>query len=138
MDKFDKEKRSEIMRKVTGKNTKPEIIVRRLLHRMGYRFRLHRSDLPGKPDIVLPKYKTVIFIHGCFWHGHEGCARSKLPATNRDFWEKKIAKNKVRDKEVFNQLEELGWRVLIIWSCEIQKKKMGILSRRLEKYLKNY
>ena len=94
MDIFDRKKRSEIMKKVSGKNTNPEITVRKLLHRMGYRFRLHPLNLPGKPDIVLPKYKKIILIHGCFWHGHEGCKRSQLPNTNRDFWRDKISKNK--------------------------------------------
>ncbi|WP_274362916.1 very short patch repair endonuclease [Paenibacillus thermotolerans] len=122
MDKFDKVKRSEIMSKISGKNTKPEIIVRKLLHRMGYRFRLHRIDLPGKPDIVLPKYKKVILVHGCFWHGHDGCVKSKLPETNKDFWLKKIGKNIERDLKHFKSLEELGWDVLIIWSCEMSKK----------------
>ena len=93
-DVFSKSKRSEIMSHIGQKDTQPEIVVRKMLHRMGYRFRLHRKDLPGKPDIVLPKYRKVIFVHGCFWHGHEGCPRAALPETNREFWEQKVEKNK--------------------------------------------
>ncbi len=107
------------MSRISGKNTKPELIVRKLLHRMGYRFRLHRKDLPGKPDIVLPRYRTVIFVHGCFWHGHPGCKRSKRPSTNIEFWNEKLDKNIRRDKENISALESSGWRVLVIWACEI-------------------
>lgn len=116
---------------VSDKNTKPETVVRSLLHRMGYRFRLHKKDLPGKPDITLPKYKKVIFVHGCFWHGHVGCSRSKRPATNRDFWREKLDKNIERDKVTVNALNQLGWEVLVVWSCEVKdtnKMKTKILS----------
>jgi len=107
------------MASVKSKDTKPEIIVRKLLHSMGYRFRLHRKDLPGSPDIVLPKYHKVIFIHGCFWHGHEGCLRAKIPETNREFWEEKIRKNVKRDRDNCTKLIELGWQPIIIWGCEV-------------------
>jgi DNA mismatch endonuclease (patch repair protein) len=137
MDIFDRKKRSEIMKKVSGKNTNPEITVRKLLHRMGYRFRLHPLNLPGKPDIVLPKYKKIILIHGCFWHGHEGCKRSQLPNTNRDFWRDKISKNKDRDKIVIEKLKRLGWSILIIWDCEIRKRNLADLEEKLEKFLQN-
>lgn len=120
MDIFSKEKRSQIMSRVGGKNTKPEIVVRSLLHKMGYRFRLQRKDLPGKPDITLPKYKKVIFVHGCFWHGHQGCSRSKRPATNQKFWSEKLDKNIQRDKVTMNALSQLGWEVLTVWSCEVK------------------
>lgn len=119
------------MSRVSGKNTKPEIVVRSLLHKMGYRFRLHRKDLPGKPDITLPKYKKVIFVHGCFWHGHPGCARSKRPATNQKFWSEKLDKNIERDKMSVNALSQLGWDILTVWSCEVKdtnKLKIKLLS----------
>ncbi len=93
MDAFSREKRSQIMSRVSGKNTKPELIVRSQLHKLGYRFRLHRKDLPGKPDITLPKHKKVIFVHGCFWHGHTDCRRSKRPTSNEKFWNEKLDKN---------------------------------------------
>jgi DNA mismatch endonuclease (patch repair protein) len=136
MDTFDREKRSEIMKKISGKNTYPEMVVRKMLHRMGYRYRLHRTDLPGKPDIVLPKYKKIILIHGCFWHGHEGCKRSKLPDTNRDFWRKKISKNMERDRYVIEELKRLGWSVLTIWNCEIRNKNLKKLEEKLEGFIK--
>lgn len=120
MDIFSREKRSQIMSRVSGKNTKPELVVRSLLHNMGYRFRLHRNDLPGKPDITLPRYKKVIFVHGCFWHGHSDCPRSKRPTTNQIFWREKLDKNIERDKVSENKLRELGWNVLVIWTCEVK------------------
>lgn len=119
MDIFSREKRSQIMSRVGGKNTKPEKAVRSLLHNLGFRFRLHRKDLPGKPDITLPKYKKVIFVHGCFWHGHADCARSKRPATNEEFWREKLDKNIERDKATVNALKELCWDVLTVWACEV-------------------
>lgn len=122
MDVFTKEKRSQIMSRVSGRNTKPEIVVRSLLHNLGYRFRLHRKDLPGKPDIILPKHKKAIFVHGCFWHGHTGCSRSKRPSTNKEFWCEKLDKNIERDKETVDALRTLGWDVLIVWTCEVKDK----------------
>ena len=119
-DKFSIEKRREIMSHVKNKNTKPEIRVRSLLHRMGYRFRIGRKDLPGKPDIVLPKYKTAIFVHGCFWHGHVGCKRSSRPTTNVEFWNTKLDRNLARDRENARKLTEQGWRVFTIWECELK------------------
>jgi len=108
------------MSRIGGKNTKPELLVRSILHKMGYRFRLHRNDLPGKPDITLPKYKKVIFVHGCFWHGHADCSRSKRPTTNIKFWRDKLDKNIERDKTLENDLKALGWKVLVVWSCEVK------------------
>ena len=108
------------MSRVSGKNTKPELLVRSLLHNMGYRFRLHRNDLPGKPDITLPKYKKVIFVHGCFWHSHLNCPRSKRPTTKEKFWREKLDKNTKRDKASVNKLQELGWDVLVVWTCEVK------------------
>lgn len=120
MDVFSQEKRSQIMSRVSGKNTKPELVVRSFLHNMGYRFRLHRNDLPGKPDITLPKYKKIIFIHGCFWHGHIDCPRAKRPTTNKKFWNEKLDKNIERDKNNVNNLRQLGWDVLKVWTCELK------------------
>lgn len=107
------------MSHIRGKNTKPELLIRSLLHRSGFRFRIHRRDLPGCPDIVLPKYKTIIFVHGCFWHQHSGCKKSTLPQTNITFWKNKLKKNLDRDLFVQNELEKSGWKVIIIWQCEI-------------------
>jgi DNA mismatch endonuclease (patch repair protein) len=108
------------MSRVSGKNTKPELVVRSLLHNMGYRFRLHRNDLPGKPDITLSKYNKIIFVHGCFWHGHIDCPRAKRPTTNKKFWNEKLNKNIERDKITANNLKALGWDVLTVWTCEVK------------------
>ncbi|MEO6812256.1 MAG: very short patch repair endonuclease [Isosphaeraceae bacterium] len=119
MDRLSPEKRSELMSRIGVKNTRPELIVRRLLHRLGFRFRLHRRDLPGKPDIVLPKWRTVIFVHGCFWHGCECCDRgTRIPKSNTEFWLEKVAGNRRRDALTVSRLRELGWKVLILWECE--------------------
>jgi len=133
MDVFNKEKRSRIMGKVNGKNTKPELLVRSMLHKMGYRFRLYRRDLPGNPDIILPKFKKVIFVHGCFWHGHENCTRSKRPTTNREFWNDKLNKNISRDKQNIEKLDDKGWESLIIWTCETKNREY--LKQKLEAFL---
>ncbi len=114
------DQRSRNMSAIKSKNTKPEITVRKLLHSMGYRFRLHRKDLPGSPDIVLPKYKTVIFVHGCFWHRHENCKYATTPKTRKEFWEKKFRENINRDN--LNQANLLlkGWKIIIIWECQLK------------------
>jgi len=122
-DKLSKEKRSWNMSRIKNKNTLPEIKVRSLLHGLGFRFRLHRSDLPGTPDIVLPKYKTVIFVNGCFWHVHENCKDSTIPKTNISFWEKKLKGNVERDRKKYAQLEEEGWKVIVVWECELKNIK---------------
>ena len=119
-DVHDKTTRSKNMSAIGGKNTKPEIVLRKELFRRGFRFRLHRKDLPGKPDIVLPKYRAVIQVHGCFWHGHEGCSMFKLPASRRDFWETKIGQNKDRDFRNREKLLASGWRVCEVWECAIK------------------
>lgn len=120
MDVLTPEQRHLNMSRIKDKNTRPEKRVRSLLHALGYRFRLHAKDLPGKPDIVLPKYRTVVFVHGCFWHRHEGCKRSSTPQTRRIFWENKFSRNIERDREAVVSLELLGWAVLIVWECEIR------------------
>lgn len=116
-DNLTKEKRSWNMSRIKGKNTKPELFVRSILHSMGYRFRIHKKDLPGQPDIVLAKYKTVIFINGCFWHQHEKCRRSNIPKTNKDYWIPKLKRVKERDKENYKTLKSAGWKVLVVWEC---------------------
>ena len=120
------EQRSRNMSAIKSKNTKPEIKVRKVLHSMGYRFRLHSKDLPGSPDIVLPKYKTVIFVHGCFWHRHENCKYASTPKTRQEFWNKKFNENILRDKKNLEILSSLGWKIIIIWECEIRNKKINL------------
>ena len=112
------EQRSRNMSAIKSKNTKPEIAVRKVLHSMGYRFRLHSKDLPGSPDIVLPKYKTVIFVHGCFWHRHENCKYATTPKTRKEFWNKKFTTNIERDSEIHEKIKNLNWRSVVIWECE--------------------
>lgn len=119
-DVFPADTRSRIMSKVRGKDTAPEKAVRSMLHRAGFRFRLHRRDLPGKPDIVLPKYKTVIFVHGCFWHQHTGCPAARRPSSNTDYWDKKLDANVNRDIENKRRLRGLGWQVMVVWECQIK------------------
>lgn len=119
---------------ISGKNTKPELTVRKVLHKMGFRYRLHVASLPGCPDIVLPKYKKIIFVNGCFWHGHSECKRSARPSTNVDFWNKKIEGNISRDKKIKEELERLGWSVLIIWQCQI--KDLDTLQKTIDGFIK--
>jgi DNA mismatch endonuclease, patch repair protein len=121
MDVFTKKKRSEVMSKIRCKDTKPEFFVRSALHRLGYRFRLHAPKLPGKPDLVFPKYKALIFVHGCFWHGHE-CHLFKWPKSREKFWRTKILKNRENDKKVYNALKKSEWRIATIWECAIKGK----------------
>jgi DNA mismatch endonuclease (patch repair protein) len=122
MDKFSKEKRRDIMSRVRGKNTKPEEVVRKYLFSRGFRYRKNDGRYPGKPDIVLPKYHTVIFVNGCFWHQHQGCKSATLPDTNRDYWKVKLQKNVNRDAVQINQLQEMGWYVIVLWECELSNK----------------
>ena len=112
------------MANISGKDTAPEMIVRKTIHKLGFRYRLHVDKLPGKPDLVLPRHRKVIFVHGCFWHGHEGCKRSKRPTTNKDFWNEKIERNIQRDNKAKQELEKLGWQVLAIWQCQTKNKEM--------------
>lgn len=129
MDTLTKKHRSWNMSRIKSKDTNPERIVRSLLHCRKYRFRLHRKDLPGKPDIVLSKFQAVIFVHGCFWHRHNGCKFAYTPKSRMGFWEKKFDENQVRDKRVRHQLRKLGWRVIVVWECETRQTQK--LSRRL-------
>lgn len=123
MDIFSQEKRSQVMSHVRNRDTRPEKIIRSILHKSGFRFRIQRKDLSGKPDIVLPKYKTIIFVHGCFWHQHEGCKKALPPKSNVSFWLEKFRKNKERDRKVIRTLQESGWKVIVVWQCEIPKIK---------------
>ena len=128
VDTVDKATRSRMMASIKGKDTKPEILVRKALHAEGFRFRLHVKDLPGKPDIVLPKYKSVIFVHGCFWHGHD-CGIFRMPKSNRRFWKAKISGNRRRDLRHATELSILGWRVLTVWECATRSKKQAELDK---------
>lgn len=123
VDIVDSATRSRMMSNIKGRNTKPELLIRSLLHEQGFRFRIHRKDLPGKPDIVLPKYKAIIFIHGCFWHGHQNCRLFKLPASRTEFWEAKISKNQENDLKAKELLLNSGWRICTIWECAVRRSK---------------
>ena len=127
------EQRSRNMSAIKSKNTKPEIAVRKLLHSMGYRFRLHRKDLPGSPDIVLPKYKTVIFVHGCFWHRHENCKYASIPKTRKEFWESKFKANVKRDKEIQEKIKNIGWKYVVIWECEA--RNIESIEEKIKRFL---
>ena len=130
-----KEQRHKCMARIKGKNTKPELIVRRYLHAHGYRYRINVKRLPGTPDIVLRKYRTVIFINGCFCHGHEGCRYFVMPKSNSQFWQRKINRNKKRDIEKRIQLRRLGWHTIIIWECELKPKNRHTTLQALEQTL---
>lgn len=130
-DIVPKDVRSRMMSRIGGKNTRPERAVRSCLHRMGYRFRLHRKDLPGRPDIVLPRHTIVLFVHGCFWHRHPGCKYAYRPKSNVPFWKEKFRKNIARDRRNESALRKLGWRVIIIWECETGNAAR--LSRKLSR-----
>jgi DNA mismatch endonuclease, patch repair protein len=120
VDVVDSATRSRMMAGIRGKNTKPELLVRKYLHSRGLRYRLHVKELPGKPDLVFPKYKALVFVHGCFWHQHAGCKYAAHPQTREDFWNLKLSENVKRDSYQIAALKELGWRVFVIWECEIQ------------------
>ena len=129
-DVLTSNQRKYCMSRIRGKNTKPEIMVRKGLHARGFRFRLHNKKLPGSPDIVLPKYSVAIMVNGCFWHGHKGCRYATKPKTNVEFWETKIAKNRHRDEVTNAHLEALGWHVITVWECELRGK--SIVTSRLD------
>ena len=119
MDRLTRQHRSWNMSRIRGKDTTPEILVRSALHRMGFRFRLHKRDLPGRPDIVLARYRTAVFVHGCFWHRHPGCTKAYTPKSRIRFWQSKFDQNIKRDAVVRDQLERLGWNVVVVWECEV-------------------
>jgi len=131
--KVDPAGRSANMRAIRSKGTKPEIAVRQLVHGMGFRFRLHRVDLPGKPDLVFPSRKKLIFVHGCFWHSH-GCGRSHVPRSNLKYWQAKLERNRKRDVTYRRLLKSGGWKLLVVWECEL--KRFEVLSRRIARFLK--
>jgi DNA mismatch endonuclease (patch repair protein) len=135
MDKLTPERRSQNMRRIKSKDMKPELTVRRLAYALGYRYRLHRKDLPGKPDLVFGPKKKIIFVHGCFWHGHEleGCLDARRPKSNTGYWYPKLTRNKERDAEHIVALEALGWEVLTIWECET--KNLNAVKKRLKAFL---
>lgn len=118
MDRISKERRSQNMGRIRGRNTKPELLVRKAAHGLGYRYRLHHKSLPGSPDLVFSKRKIALFVHGCFWHRHENCKYSYKPKSNIDFWARKFQTNVTRDERVRKELEALGWRIAVIWQCE--------------------
>lgn len=135
MDVHDKKTRSYNMSRIKGKNTKPEMLVRKFLFANGYRYRLNVKTLPGKPDIVLPKYKTVIFINGCFWHGHQGCRYFVVPKTRTEWWIDKIKSTQKRDCEAEKLLNDLGWKVIVVWECELKSQKkeetLGLITQTM-------
>lgn len=133
VDRIDSARRSENMRRVRSSDTKPELLVRSVVHRLGYRFSLHRRDLPGTPDLVLPRLKTVMFVHGCFWHRHLDCVRTTTPATRTAFWKRKFCENEQRDRRILAELRSKGWNVCVVWECEIKDRQR--LRRRLDRLL---
>ena len=137
-DVHSKEVRSYNMSRIRSGNTKPEVVVRKFLFKNGLRFRLHRKDLPGKPDIVLPKYNTVIFVHGCFWHGHEGCRFAVIPKTRTDWWTAKIGKNADNDAKSIERLQEIGWHVIVVWECMLRSKKHDSILNALVAEIKKH
>lgn len=133
VDTVEPKVRSRIMSRIRGKNTKPEMAVRRFLHRAGLRFRLHRRDLPGTPDIVLPRFRAVVFVHGCFWHRHRRCKRATIPSSNRSYWLPKLRENMTRDRRQRAELEEKGWHVHIVWECEVGEQRLVDLLREIRR-----
>jgi DNA mismatch endonuclease (patch repair protein) len=132
-DRLLPERRSENMRRIPSKGTKPEMFVRRLVHSHGYRYRLHVPDLPGKPDLVFPKLRKVIFVHGCFWHLHKACREGRVPESRRDYWKPKLLRNVERDQEHTAALRNLGWKTLVVWECEMNNPER--IKKRLTQFL---
>jgi DNA mismatch endonuclease, patch repair protein len=132
MDVWSPEKRSAVMARIRSRDTKPELIVRSLLHRAGTRFSLRRKDLPGKPDIVLPKYNTVIFVHGCFWHRHKGCKVATMPKSRTAFWQAKFDANVERDRRNQRALKKAGWQVIVLWECEVMRDPFAAVGKVLK------
>lgn len=129
--------RSERMSRIRGKDSAPELALRRVLHRLGMRYRLHATDLSGKPDIIFPRYKAIVFVHGCFWHRHEGCKVATTPKSNTEFWMEKFSKNVARDRRVTATLREQGWRVFLAWECELVPSKIEATGHRLAAAIKS-
>ena len=134
MDIVTPERRSEIMARIQGRDTVPEVVGRRTAHRLGFRFRLYRKDLPGRPDLVFPRYKAVVFVHGCFWHRHDGCRFAYTPRSRVQFWTDKFRQNVARDRRTEDALRSLGWRVLVIWECETRDD--AVVAHRLKHFLR--
>ena len=134
-DNVRPEVRSQTMARVKSKGMKPEMRVRRLLHGLGYRYRLHRKDLPGKPDLVFPSRRKVVFVNGCFWHNHDGCSKVRIPNTNRDYWVAKMERNSQRDRRNIASLESQGWRVSVVWECQL--RDMSAATHRLVAFLED-
>ncbi|WLQ13311.1 DNA mismatch endonuclease Vsr [Hahella aquimaris] len=132
VDSVTPSRRSEIMGRVRSKDTSPEMAVRKMVHSLGYRYRLHRKDLPGRPDLVFPGRGKIIFVHGCFWHRHPGCSLARVPKSRVDFWEAKLNANRERDLQTLKKLEEMGWSCLVIWECEIRESG---LRERIKEFL---
>ncbi|MGH3087754.1 MAG: very short patch repair endonuclease [Rubrobacteraceae bacterium] len=135
-DTLSPEERSKVMSRVRNKDTKPEMRVRRMIHAMGYRYRIHHGRLPGKPDLVFPERGKVIFVHGCFWHRHEDCKRCRIPKSRPEYWIPKLKKNKSRDMENQNKLREMGWDVLVVWECETEEA--AGLPNRIMSFLEDF
>lgn len=133
VDRFTTEHRSRIMASVRSRDTGPERQVRRLSHGLGFRFSLRRQDLPGRPDLVFPRLKRAIFVHGCFWHRHAGCARATMPATNRSYWKEKFKRNVIRDANALRELKRLGWKPIVVWECEL--KRVNRLRGKIKRFL---
>lgn len=137
-DIVNKAARSRMMSGIRSKNTAPELLTRKILHGLGFRFRLSSTGLPGRPDVILPKYRVAVFVHGCFWHRHEGCRFAKLPSSNSEFWTTKLQKNVVRDEDVKKALTDSGWRHLTIWECRLRKlTPIDNLPERLSKWIRS-
>lgn len=135
-DVFSKEYRSALMSRIRGKDTKPEVLIRKYLHSIGFRYKLHSDKLPGKPDIILPRHKVVILIHGCYWHGHEGCKYAQVPKTKTDWWLSKIAATKKRDTLTIQKLQDLGWRVMVIYECSLKPKVRSVTMSEIVNFIK--
>ncbi|MCC6914904.1 MAG: DNA mismatch endonuclease Vsr [Rhodospirillaceae bacterium] len=133
VDHLTPEERSRNMSRVPNRNTGPEIIVRKLCHALGFRFRLHSRHLPGSPDLVFPRLRSAVFVHGCFWHRHKGCRRASVPASRRDYWMAKFDRNVARDRKAIRDLRKMGWRVLVVWEC--QTKKTTTISNKIKRFL---